>query len=62
MTEGAFTERLTESAQSFLNQVSVGTQTGGATDMFKYINLDQITKRRPLVSVYRMLISFRKFI
>jgi len=44
MTEGAFTERLTESAQSFLNQVSVGTQTGGATDMFKYIDLDQINK------------------
>jgi hypothetical protein len=44
MTEGALTERLTESAQSFLNQVSVGTQTGGATDMFKYIDLDQINK------------------
>ena len=44
MTESAFTERLTESAQSFLNQVSVGTQTGGATDMFKYIDLDQINK------------------
>ena len=44
MTESAFTERLTESAQSFLNQVSVGTQTGGATDMFKYIDIDQINK------------------
>ena len=44
MTESAFTERLTESAQSFLNQVSVGTQTGGVTDVFKYINIDQINK------------------
>ena len=44
MTEGAFTERLTESAQSFLNQVSVGTQAGGATDMFKFIDIDQINK------------------
>jgi hypothetical protein len=44
MTESAFTERLTESAQSFLNQVSVGTQTGGVTDMFKYIDIDQINK------------------
>ena len=44
MTEGAFTERLTESAQSFLNQVSVGTQTGGVTDMFKFIDIDQINK------------------
>jgi len=44
MTEAAFTERLTESAQSFLNQVSIGTQTGGATDMFKFIDIDQINK------------------
>ena len=44
MTEAGFTERLTESAQSFLNQVSIGTQTGGATDMFKFIDIDQINK------------------